>query len=110
MFFFVDVALWFNQYVNPIALNAIGWKYYIVYCVWIAFELAVVWKFFIETKNTPLEEIAKYFDGDRALVGGDASTAKARHLMGEDEAAENVGEKEAIPQTAAVHNGHPSRG
>jgi hypothetical protein len=31
MFAFVDVALFFNTYVNPIALDDIGWKYYIVY-------------------------------------------------------------------------------
>ena len=27
MFLMVDVALFFNQYVNPIALDAIAWKY-----------------------------------------------------------------------------------
>ncbi|KAK3395284.1 hexose transporter protein [Podospora didyma] len=86
MFFCVDLSLWFNQYVNPIALQDIQWKYYIVYCCWIAFELVVVLKYYIETKNTALEEIVKYFDGDAALVGGDAATAKARHLAGEDEA------------------------
>lgn len=31
MFAFVDVALFFNTYVNPIALDHIKWKYYIVY-------------------------------------------------------------------------------
>ena len=50
--------VFFNQYVNPIALDAIGWKYYIVYCVWLAVELAVVWFFYIETRNTPLEEVS----------------------------------------------------
>jgi hypothetical protein len=84
MFFFVDLALWFNQYVNPIALEAIGWRYYIVYTVWIAFELFVVWKWFIETKNTALEEIAKFFDGENAMIGGGAATLKARQLQGED--------------------------
>lgn len=97
MFFFVDVALWFNQYVNPIALGDIGWKYYIVYACWIAFELAVVWKWFIETKNTPLEEIAKYFDGDSALVGGDAATTKARHLAGDDDGVEVAETKGEVP-------------
>lgn len=38
--------------------------------MWLGVELFVVWKFYIETKNTPLEEIAKYFDGSDALVGG----------------------------------------
>lgn len=85
MFLFVDIALWFNQYVNPIALSAITWKYYLVYVCWIAVETFVVWKWFIETKNTPLEEIAKYFDGDAAMVGGHAATEKARHLAGEDD-------------------------
>jgi hypothetical protein len=39
-----------------------------------------VWKFYIETRNTPLEEIAKHFDGEQALVGGAAATAKGREL------------------------------
>lgn len=97
MFLFVDIALWFNQYVNPIALAAIGWKYYLVYVCFIAFEFVVVWKFFIETKNTPLEEIAKYFDGESAIVGGDVATAKARHLAGDDEGAEIHETKSEVP-------------
>lgn len=36
MFLMVNIALFFNQYVNPIALENIDWKYYIVYCVWLA--------------------------------------------------------------------------
>ena len=31
MFLAVDLALFFNSYVNPIALEALGWKYYSVY-------------------------------------------------------------------------------
>jgi hypothetical protein len=31
LFLMVDAALFFNQYVNPIALADIGWKYYIVF-------------------------------------------------------------------------------
>ena len=83
MFLMVDIALFFNQYVNPIALKHIGWKYYIVYCCWLAVELAVVWKFYIETRHTPLEEIAKHFDGEAAVVGGAAATEKGRVLASE---------------------------
>jgi len=80
----VDVALFFNQYVNPIALGNIAWKYYIFYCVWLGVELAVVYFFYPETKNTPLEEIAKIFDGnDSALVGGAAATEKGAALAHE---------------------------
>ncbi|KAK1750861.1 general substrate transporter [Echria macrotheca] len=101
MFFCVDLSLWFNQYVNPIALLSIGWKYYIVYCIWLAFELFVVVKWYLETKNTPLEEIVKFFDGDAAIIGGDAATAKARHLAGEEEpeVVQAEGEKTAAPVT-----------
>lgn len=81
MFFCVSLSLFFNQYVNPIAIEDIGWKYCIVYCVWLLFELFVVWKFYIETKNTPLEEIAKYFDGDEAIIGGQAVTEKVVELV-----------------------------
>ncbi|MCJ1385226.1 hypothetical protein MMC17_008347 [Xylographa soralifera] len=79
----VDLSLFFNQYVNPIALEAIGWKYYIVYCVWLAVELVVVWFFYIETRNTPLEEIVKHFDGEGAVLGGGAATEKGLKLAGE---------------------------
>ncbi|CCX12143.1 general substrate transporter [Pyronema domesticum] len=68
MFFFVNIALFFNNYVNPIALTDISWKYYIVYCVWISFEFVVVYFLFVETRYTPLEEIAAYFDDDNKVV------------------------------------------
>lgn len=58
--FFVSAAVVFNQYINPIALAAIGWKYYIVYCAWIAFELVFVYFFIVETKGRTLEETALY--------------------------------------------------
>ena len=83
MFLMVDAALFFNQYVNPIALDHIHWKYYIFYCVWLAIELAVVYFFYVETRNTPLEEIAKHFDGDQALLGGGAATHKGLSLAAE---------------------------
>ncbi|KAJ9660188.1 hypothetical protein H2198_002694 [Neophaeococcomyces mojaviensis] len=80
MFLCVDLALFFNQYVNPIALDNLKWKYYIFYCCWLAVELAVVYFFYIETRNTPLEEIAKYFDGDAAIVAGANASSKGAAL------------------------------
>ncbi|KAA1472523.1 hexose transporter [Dentipellis sp. KUC8613] len=61
--FTISVALIFNQYVNPIALEAINWKYYIVYIAWLCFELAYVYFTIIETKGLSLEETAALFDG-----------------------------------------------
>ncbi|KAK9468845.1 lactose permease [Lipomyces arxii] len=66
VFLCIDAALFFNQYVNPVALHNIQWRYYIFYCVWLGVELTVVYFFFIETRHTPLEEITKFFDGEDA--------------------------------------------
>jgi len=96
MFLCVDLALFFNQYINPIALKHIEWKYYIVYCVWLAFELAVVWKYYIETRNTPLEEICKLFDGENALVGGAAATEKGRIVAAEMGGLDTVGAEKVV--------------
>ncbi|KAF2260666.1 MFS transporter [Lojkania enalia] len=97
MFAMVDLALFFNTYVNPVALDHIEWKYYIVYCVWLAAELTFVYFFYIETKNTPLEEIAKHFDGDAALIGGAAATEKGRILE------HDIHEKGTTTATTEVH-------
>jgi len=40
---------------------------YIVYCVWIAFELVVVFFFFKETQGMSLEETSAIFDGPEAV-------------------------------------------
>jgi Sugar (and other) transporter len=69
MFFSVNAALFFNNYVNPIALAAIRWKYYIVYDCWLLLELIVVFLFYPETQGPTLEEMARIFDGDDANVG-----------------------------------------
>ena len=76
-------TVFFNQYINPIAIEHLSWKYYIFYDVWLAIELVVVYFFYIETRNTPLEEIAKHFDGDAAVIGGGAATDKGLRLAAE---------------------------
>jgi len=60
----VCLTLAFNQFVNPWALDALGWKYYLVYCGWLAFELGFILRYIIETKGRTLEETAALFDGD----------------------------------------------
>lgn len=48
--FCVTAALFFNQFVNGIALDALAWKYYIFYCVFLAFEIGVIYFFIVETR------------------------------------------------------------
>ncbi|KAE9395749.1 hexose transporter [Gymnopus androsaceus JB14] len=64
--FTISLALIFNQYVNPIALVHITWKYYVVYCVWLLIECIFLYKYVVETKNLTLEETAAIFDGEEA--------------------------------------------
>ncbi|KAI0956155.1 hypothetical protein AcV7_006631 [Taiwanofungus camphoratus] len=40
----VSLTLAFNHFVNPWALDAIGWKYYLVYCGWLVVELIFIAK------------------------------------------------------------------
>jgi len=103
MFLCVDLALFFNQYVNPIALDNIKWKYYIFYCCWLAVELVVVWFFYIETRNTPLEEIAKFFDGDAAIVAGGAASNKGAALAAEMGLEGTVQQIEEKRESVSVH-------
>ena len=59
-------AVFFNTYVNPIAMDAIGWKYYLVYIGWIAIEVVIVWFLFPETHDKTLEELSFLFEGQEA--------------------------------------------
>ncbi|OHF04034.1 hypothetical protein CORC01_00896 [Colletotrichum orchidophilum] len=55
-----------NQWVNPIILDAIHWKYYAVYIGILALYCVIIYLRFPETKGLTIEEIAIIFDGDRA--------------------------------------------
>lgn len=86
----------FNQFINPVAIDAIGWWYYLVYCAWLIVELVFVAIFVVETKGRAqhfcfflafltfdlgrtLEETSALFDGDEqpndlTAMGGEAAT------------------------------------
>jgi MFS family permease len=77
----------FNQFINPWAIAAISWWYYIVYCGWLIFELLFVIFFIVETKGRTLEETAALFDGDEqphdlVAMGGEAASMTMRMSRG----------------------------
>ncbi|KAJ6475528.1 general substrate transporter [Mycena sanguinolenta] len=85
--FTISLALIFNQYVNPIALANIDWKYYIVYCVWLVVEGVFLFFYVVETKNRTLEETAALFDGEEAteqIVHTAAANAGVTHDLGDE--------------------------
>lgn len=38
----------FNTYVNPLGMDAFGWKFYFFYVAWIIVQFVVIYIFFIE--------------------------------------------------------------
>lgn len=69
--------MFFNTFVNPIALAAIGWKYYFVFvAVLMAFGITAYF-YYPETKGYTLEQIAVIFDGDNVLVSDSDDGTKA---------------------------------
>lgn len=67
----VSCALFFNMYVNPIALEHLAWRYYFVYIAILILAIVVIYFGFPETKGRLLEEVAEIFDGPQAHVSGD---------------------------------------
>jgi predicted MFS family arabinose efflux permease len=50
------------SFVNPIASDALGWRWYILFCCITAVSVASNWILLPETKGRSLEEISELFD------------------------------------------------
>ena len=57
----------FNGFVNPIALKALSWRYYIVFVCALALWLSIIYFTYPETRGMTLEEVSQVFDGREAL-------------------------------------------
>ena len=80
-------------FANPIGLDNIGWKYYIVFCVLLLVFFVVTYFLFPETKGYSLEEITRIFDGDDAL---DEAAVKTMDKKIADETVEPVSHHERV--------------
>jgi hypothetical protein len=62
-----------NQYTTPIAIDNIGWRYYVINASWNVVICALIWKWFVETKGLTLEETDELLGGimhsDGVFVG-----------------------------------------
>ncbi|KAJ1534925.1 hypothetical protein HK405_015902, partial [Cladochytrium tenue] len=58
----VNICGFYSNFATPAAMGAIGWKFYLVYIVWDAMEVLVIWQFFVETKGRTLEELDAVFE------------------------------------------------
>lgn len=62
------ILLVLRRYVNPVALEAIKWKYYTVYIALLVFYLVMVYLYFVETKGYTSEEVGALFDSNADAV------------------------------------------
>ncbi|KAM0327408.1 hypothetical protein ACHAQA_005694 [Verticillium albo-atrum] len=65
----------FNIFVNPIALDAIQWKYYFVFIAVLVSMLVSVYFWYPETRGHTLETVCEIFDGPSAAVHTTAKDA-----------------------------------
>ncbi|KAH8896735.1 general substrate transporter [Thozetella sp. PMI_491] len=68
-FCFTALSGVFNQYVNPLGLESLSWRFYFVYIAVLVIECLVIFFFFVETRGPTLEEIAVLFDGQESAAG-----------------------------------------
>jgi MFS family permease len=85
--FAVYGSLVIAAFCNPIGMENIGWKYYIVFCCLLAVFLPIVYFFFPETKGRSLEEISIIFDGPQALDVAQVKGAEAETVEHREEVA-----------------------
>ncbi|TDZ37475.1 Lactose permease [Colletotrichum spinosum] len=62
-FCFTALSGVFNQWVNPLGIEQLEWKFYFVYIAILVVEVLVIYFFFVETRGPTLEEISMLFDG-----------------------------------------------
>lgn len=67
MYISTFVGLVVGNQVNPIAMKAIAWKYYILFCCILAVLFVIIWFLFPETKGHSLEEIREVFEGKASV-------------------------------------------
>jgi sugar porter (SP) family MFS transporter len=71
------------NYLNPVALANVGWKYYVAICCIILAELVVVFFTYPETSRITLEEVNIIFDGQTA-VRNDLTEKSEAHAAAEE--------------------------
>ncbi|THW21854.1 general substrate transporter [Aureobasidium pullulans] len=91
------LAICFNTFVNPIALEKIAWRYYIVFVVVLIIYGITVYVWYPETKGYSLEQMAVVFDGDAAEVPYPAEIAERSASM-----VSHGGEKEGVVRVEKV--------
>lgn len=74
--FTINASNFVASYINPIGLQNLSWRYYIVQCVFNGGLLLIIYFTYAETHGLTLEQIATVFDGEEAFANAIAVTSK----------------------------------
>lgn len=80
----------FNQFVNPIGLDSLQWRFYLVYVVWLAVETTVIFLLYPETKGPSLEEVAMVMDREAKVEKLERGVMDKKLARGEVEEVEKA--------------------
>jgi MFS family permease len=78
--------VFFNTFVNPIALEAVDWKYYFVFLAVLVTMVVSVWRWYPETRGLTLENVARVFDGEQA----DVRVVSAKEVLESEKGSDHV--------------------
>ncbi|OOQ81876.1 putative MFS sugar transporter [Penicillium brasilianum] len=92
-------ASFFATYVNPVGLANIAWKWLLVYCCWLVFELVFIYFFFPETSGRTLEELSFLFE-DKEKANEVA--AAVHKQLGEGDEKKQVTEHVEVQETKSA--------
>ncbi|ETS78620.1 hypothetical protein PFICI_10682 [Pestalotiopsis fici W106-1] len=104
----------FNQWVNPIVLDAIQWRYYAVYIAILSVYVVIIYFYFPETKNLTIEEITKAIDRESGVVASSSSPSGSTNGLPHErngmdtKATDDVEHVERV-MSADVHTTHARR-
>ncbi|KAI1812546.1 general substrate transporter [Poronia punctata] len=100
--FFGKASQFFGTNVNPVGLDpdtGIGWRFLIVYCIWIAIEGVLIYFIWPETSGHTLEELAFLFEDDeRAQTAAKAAEQEVHHeeSVSDEKAGGHVDTRETV--------------
>jgi hypothetical protein len=75
--FMMNAVKVINTYVPPIAIANSGWRFYILYVVWDAFGVIIIYFFFVETRGRSLEELDQLFEAENPVK----ASLEVRHAI-----------------------------
>jgi hypothetical protein len=74
------VAVILNTFVNPIAIDGIGWKYYIVHIALLVAWLLIIFFWYPETRGLSLDIVVR-FDGEGVIPNGSGEAMARAHML-----------------------------